>query len=66
MISNWRSHYHALLHGISEKKVLREILKGKSMSLNFKEHKFIASSIVGGEFLLDLVVALAIKEKTKK
>ena len=48
VISNWRSHYHALLHGIPEKKVLREILKGKSMSLNFKEHKFIASSIVGG------------------
>ena len=27
IISNWRSHYHAILHGISEKKILREILK---------------------------------------
>ena len=66
VISNWRSHYHALLQGISEKKVLREILKGKSMSLNFKEHKFIASSIVGGGIPIGLGIALAIKRKKQK
>ena len=66
VISNWRSHYHALLHGIPEKKVLREILKGKSMSLNFKEHKFIASSIVGGGIPIGLGLALAIKRKKQK
>tara|TARA_B100001057_G_scaffold499059_2_gene608232 strand:- start:4018 stop:4608 length:591 start_codon:yes stop_codon:yes gene_type:complete len=66
VISNWRSHYHALLHGIPEKKVLREILKGKSMSLNFKEHKFIASSIVGGGIPIGLGIGLAIKRKKQK
>ena len=28
VISNWRSHYHALLHGIPEKKVLPSFLAG--------------------------------------
>lgn len=66
IISNWRSHYHALLHGIPEKKILREILKGKSMSLNFKENKFIASSIVAGGIPIGLGIALAIKRKKQK
>ena len=66
VISNWRSHYHALLHGISEKKILREILKGKSMSLNFKEYRFIASSIVGGGIPIGLGIALAIRRKKQK
>ena len=63
VISNWRSHYHALLHKIPPSKILKEITKGKSMSLNFKEHRFIASSIVGGGIPIGLGVALAIKRK---
>ena len=66
VVSNWRSHYHALLHGISEKKLLREILKGKSMSLNFKKNRFIASSIVGGGIPIGLGIALAIRRKKQK
>ena len=66
VISNWRSHYHALLHGIPEKKIFNEILKGKSMSLNFQEHRFIASSIVGGGIPIGLGIALAIKMKKQK
>lgn len=66
VVSNWRSHYHALLHGIPEKKVLKEILRGKSMSLNFKENRFIASSIVGGGIPIGIGIALAIKRKNKK
>tara|TARA_Y100001970_G_scaffold294251_1_gene449165 strand:- start:4531 stop:5121 length:591 start_codon:yes stop_codon:yes gene_type:complete len=66
VISNWRSHYHALLHGIPENKVMREIIRGKSMSLNFKEHRFIASSIVGGGIPIGLGIALAIKRKKQK
>ena len=63
VISNWRSHFHALLHGIPSNKILKEIIKGKSMSLNFKEHRFIASSIVGGGIPIGLGIALAIKRK---
>lgn len=66
VISNWRSHYHALLHGIPEKKIFNEILKGKSMSLNFQEHRFMASSIVGGGIPIGLGIALAIKMKKQK
>lgn len=66
VVSNWRSHYHALLHGIPEKKVLKEILRGKSMSLNFKENRFIASSIVGGGIPIGIGIALAIKRKKQK
>ena len=66
VISNWRSHYHALLHGIPEKKIIKEIIRGKSMSLNFKEHKFIASSIVGGGIPIGLGIALSIKKKKLK
>mgnify|MGYP002793951237 FL=1 len=28
VISNWRSHYHAILHGVPEKEILNEIIKG--------------------------------------
>ena len=66
VITNWRSHYHALLHGIPETKILNEIIKGKSMSLNFKKYKFIASSIVGGGIPIGLGIALAIKRKKQK
>ena len=63
VISNWRSHYHALLHGVPKNKILRETIRGKSMSLNFREHKFIASSIVGGGIPIGLGIALSIKRK---
>ncbi|MDC3155760.1 thiamine pyrophosphate-dependent enzyme [Candidatus Pelagibacter sp.] len=66
VISNWRSHYHALLHGIPEKKILKEIVKGKSMSLNFKQHKFVASSIVAGGIPIGLGIAVGIKRKKQK
>ena len=66
VISNWRSHYHALLHGVPSKVVLKEIIRGKSMSLNFKKYKFISSSIVGGGIPIGLGIAAAIKRKKLK
>ena len=44
----WRNHYQALLKGIPQNKILDSIVEGKSMVLNFYDHKFISSSIVGG------------------
>lgn len=66
VISNWRSHYHAILHGIPEKEILKEIIKGKSMSLNFKKYKFISSSIVAGGIPIALGIAMGIKKNKKK
>ena len=66
VISNWRSHYHALLHGVPKKIILKEIIRGKSMSLNFNKYKFIASSIVAGGIPIGLGIVLSIKKKKLK
>ena len=67
IISNWRNHYHALLHGIPKKILKRKILQGKSMSINFKKYNFYSSSIVGGGLPIALGLAMGVKlKKTKK
>ncbi len=48
VFSTWRSHYHALLHGVPRERVMADILAGKSMFLHYPEHRFFTSSIVGG------------------
>lgn len=48
VFSTWRSHYHALLHGVPRELVMAEILAGHSMNLNFPEYRFFTSAIVGG------------------
>ncbi len=64
VFSNWRSHYHALLHGIPPEKVKAEILAGRSISLQFPEHRFYTSAIVGGILPIAVGVALAIKRRS--
>ena len=44
----WRNHYHALLHGVDENYVLKEIRDGRSMGIMCDSPKFFSSSIVGG------------------
>lgn len=48
VLSTWRSHYHALLHGVPRGTVMNDILAGKSMQLHYPKHKFLTSAIVGG------------------
>lgn len=48
VLSTWRSHYHALLHGVPAPRVMAEILAGRSMSLHFPEYRFMSSAIMGG------------------
>ena len=48
VLSTWRSHYHALLHGVPRETLMRDILAGKSMFLHYPEHRFMTSSIVAG------------------
>ena len=41
VFSSWRNHYHALLHGISEKNLKKQIINGRSMSVCSKNQNFI-------------------------
>lgn len=66
VFSTWRNHYHALLKGIPKELLKKEILKGKSMGINFKKYKFYSSSIVTGILPIALGCALAIKRRGSK
>lgn len=61
--SNWRSHYHALLKGIPEAALFDMILNGRSMYVISREHRFFASSIVGGTLPIAVGVAMAVKRR---
>ena len=63
VFSTWRSHYHALLKGISKDFVESEILRGKSISVCNIDEKFYSSAIVGGTLSIALGVAQSIKQK---
>jgi len=66
VFSTHRNHYHALLKGIDREWLKREILAGRSMHINNKEHRFMASSLVGGCLPIAIGVAMAIKRKRSK
>jgi pyruvate dehydrogenase E1 component alpha subunit len=61
VFSTWRSHYHALLKGISPKWVENEILDGKSITLCNHTEKFYSSAIVGGTLSIALGIATDIQ-----
>ena len=61
VFSTWRSHYHALLKGISSEWLEQEILDGRSITIINKEEKFYSSAIVGG--IIPIAVGVAISNK---
>jgi len=61
VFSTHRSHYHALLHGVPEDELMKEILAGHSMNLQFPHHRFYTSAIVGGILPIALGMAMGIK-----
>lgn len=61
VFSTWRSHYHALLKGISPVWLEQEILKGKSITICNMEEKFYSSAIVGATMPIALGIAQSIK-----
>lgn len=61
VFSTHRSHYHALLKGIPKEWLKAEIIKGNSIHIMNKEHKFFTSAIVGGICPIAVGVAMAIK-----
>lgn len=60
---SYRSHYHALLHGIPRGEVMAEILAGRSMTLAFQKHRFFSSAIVGGCLPIAVGVAAGLKRE---
>ena len=61
VFSTWRSHYHALLHGMEPDKLKQKILDGKSITIVDKDSKFYASAIVTGTLPIALGVAKSLK-----
>ena len=66
IMSHWRNHAHALLHGIPEKILYKQIMNGKSMYICSKKNRFLSSSIAGGTIPIALGVALSIKKNKQK
>lgn len=57
VLSTWRNHFHALLHGVPQEELFAAIVAGKSLSFNSSKHRFYSSAIVGG--ILPIAVGLA-------
>lgn len=66
VFSTHRSHYHALLHGISPDWLRNEILQGRSMHIFSREHRFFSSAIVSGCLPIAIGVGMAIKWKAEQ
>ena len=63
VLSNHRSHYHALLHGIPSEVVEQKILGGRSMFIFDRGRNFFSSSIIGGTPAIAAGIAWALKRK---
>ena len=61
VFSAWRSHYHALLHGVDKEWLRQEIMDGRSITVNNPEHRFYSSAIVAGIAPIAIGAALGVK-----
>ena len=66
VISNHRSHYHALLHGIPPETIEDRILNGRSMFIYDRGRNFFCSAIIGGTPAIAAGIAWALKRKGSK
>jgi pyruvate dehydrogenase E1 component alpha subunit len=60
---SWRSHYQCLLKGVPSEQLKQEILSGHSISLCFPEQRVYSSAIVGGNLLIAVGTALALRRQ---
>ena len=65
VFSTWASHIHALLKGVDPARVKKDILEGRSITLNYPDQNFYCSAIVGGVAPIALGVAKALKKQAK-
>jgi len=63
VLSNHRSHYHALLHGIPPDELEEHILNGRSMFVYDRSRNFFVSAIIGATPAIAIGIALALKRK---
>ena len=63
VISNHRSHYHALLHGVEPEVLTNMILEGRSMFVYDRAKNFFCSAIIGGTPAIAAGIAWALKKK---
>ena len=66
VFSTWRSHYHALLHGVPRQDVMRQICEGHSMNLSFPSYRFYTSAIVAGILPIAEGVAAGLARKRER
>jgi hypothetical protein len=66
VISNHRSHYHALLHGLPPEEIENYILNGRSMFIYDRKRNFFCSAIIGGTPAIAAGIAWALKKKGSK
>jgi len=66
VFTNYRSHYHALLKGVPEKRLKDWILDNKSIHFMDKEFKIFSSAIVGGTLSIAMGTAYAIKLQSQR
>lgn len=58
--TTWRSHYHCLLKGVPRERLKADILAGRSITLNYPEHRILSSAIVAGHIPIALGLAMQI------
>jgi len=63
VLASWRSHYQCLLKGVPRDKLKAAILKGRSISLCFREQRVLCSGIVTGVLPIATGIAVDIKRK---
>lgn len=61
VVTNYRSHYQALLKGMPKEELLEWILDNKSIHLMSSKYKIVSSAIVGGSLPIAVGIAKAIK-----
>ena len=63
VFSTWRSHYHALLHGVPRDELMAKVLKGESITICMPECRFYSSAICGGNLPIALGMAWSVKHE---
>jgi pyruvate dehydrogenase E1 component alpha subunit len=68
VLTTWRNHYHALLHGMPIEDLRKEVMEGRSMWLFNDSPRIFTSAIVGGicPIAVGLGMALQLQKSPKR